>query len=98
MKATLIMALAASCVVLTAAPATAEDMRVEYSDLNLATKAGQKALDRRIDSAARNFCNYDAVVTGSRVKSSDATRCYREAKAEAKKQLAAIIENQRLGG
>lgn len=95
---TILMAMAASCVVLAAAPASAQDMRVEYSDLNLATKAGQKALDRRIDAAARNFCNYDAVVTGSRVKSSDATRCYREAKAEAKKQLAALVENQKLGG
>lgn len=92
-----LLAVAASCTVLVP-PVTAQDMRVEYSDLNVASKEGRKALDRRIDAAAREYCNYDTVMTGSRIKSPEATRCYREAKAEAKKQLAAIIDEKQLGG
>lgn len=92
-----LLAVAASCTLL-ATPVTAQNMRVEYSDLNLASKEGRKALDRRIDAAAREYCNYDSATTGSRVKSPEARRCYREAKAEAKKQLAAIIDQKQLGG
>lgn len=92
-----LLAVAASSILL-ATPVTAQDMRVEYADLDLSSKAGRKALDQRIDAAARKFCNYDSIVTGSRVKSSGATQCYREAKAEAKKQLATIIETKQLGG
>lgn len=94
---TIVMALAVSCTVL-AVPAAAQDMRVEYADLNLSSKEGRKALDRRIDAAARQYCNYDGIVTGSRLRSRDATRCYREAKSEAKKQVAAIVAEERLGG
>ena len=37
---------------------------VQYSDLNLATPEGQKALERRIDKAAKQVCGADEARTG----------------------------------
>lgn len=39
-----------------AAAATPQAMTVSYSDLNVATSSGQKALDTRIVHAARSVC------------------------------------------
>lgn len=84
-----------------AAPALAntnETMVIEYSDLNLGTAEGQEVLERRIDQAARDICGVDDVRTGTRIRSTDSKKCYREAKAGATKQFAAMIRDQRLGG
>lgn len=97
MKTTLI-ALAVTGAVLAGSPAAAEEMSVAYQDLNLATVQGQEALDRRIDSAARKVCGLDETITGTRLRSNAARRCYADAKAAAKKQLAGIVAEQQLGG
>ena len=97
MKTSLI-AIAAIGTLATAAPALAGGITIEYRDLNLATVEGQKALDYRIDKAARKACGYDRLNTGSRVVRADVKKCYAQAKKAAKRQMAAIVENESLGG
>ena len=98
MKAPLI-ALTAIATALTALPASAQSsMVVPYRDLNLNSAEGQQVLELRIDQAARKLCRYDEVRTGSRARSKESQVCYREAKAQAKKQFALVVEAQQLGG
>ncbi len=82
----------------TAAPALAEEMVVQYSDLNLGSADGQKVLKMRIDNAARNVCGLDQGNTGTRLRSSEAMKCYREAKAKASAQFAVLVDAERQGG
>ena len=94
-----LMAIAATAVLATALPATAqESMQIPYRDLNLSSVEGQQVLDRRIDQAARKLCRYDEVRTGTRTRSKEVKSCYRKAKAQAKKQFASVIEARQLGG
>jgi UrcA family protein len=79
------------------APAAAQDLVVRYDDLNLASPTGQKTLDRRIDAAARSFCGTDAQQTGSRINTG-AAKCFRDARAAAREQMAALIEKYSLKG
>jgi UrcA family protein len=87
-----------------AAPAFAQNVdrttvSVPYGDLNLATPAGQKALDRRVDKAVRTVCRVGRIEsTGTRIMSSDAIACLAQARAEAKQKVAAIIVNEQRGG
>lgn len=81
-----------------ATPALARDVTVKYDDLALSTPAGQRVLDQRIHAAARKACDADATATGTRIKNSDARRCMEEAKRQVKRQIAAVVEQQRLGG
>ncbi|OZA92064.1 UrcA family protein [Altererythrobacter sp. H2] len=104
MKAAL-LAFAGTLASLTAiAPAAAEvatrtnTTSVQYADLNLSHPEGQAALERRIDRAARKVCGLDQQRTGTRLVPLEDTRCYRQAKAEAKKQVAAAAAEQQLGG
>ena len=97
MKKSLI-ALSAIGMVFTATPAFAGGVEVEYRDLNLANAAGQQALERRIDRAAKEVCELNTVKTGSRLISADARQCYREAKKQAKRQLASNVDRKQLGG
>lgn len=84
------------------APAVAETIQqtmvVKYTDLNLASAKDQKILERRIDRAAKKICGLDRARTGTRLKSPKAQECYRTAKANATKQFAVLIEEQRIGG
>lgn len=80
-----------------ATPAFAESLSIPYQDLNLATAEGQKALDRRIDEAVRDFCGMEPN-TGSRISSTGSRRCYAETKKQVQTQFAAIVDRQRLGG
>ena len=73
-------------------------MVVEYADLNLASKQGQKALKARIDKAASQFCGMDEKITGSRIRKDMDMNCYHDARAAANEQLASLIEDKRLGG
>jgi UrcA family protein len=95
-----LIALAAAASALTALPVAAErnSISIAYRDLNLATPEGQAALDHRISKAARAMCGVDELSTGTRLRSGEAIACYREAKAQAKKQVAAAIAAQQLGG
>lgn len=93
-----IAAAAAAAVALAASPAAAEDVAIRYTDLNLATDAGQRVLEQRIEVAARRICGVDEQATGSRLRSRDAQRCYREAKTKATRQFAALVEEHAKGG
>jgi UrcA family protein len=95
-----ILALAAATL---AVPAIAADdagsaVSVRYNDLNLASKAGQEELDRRLERAARSVCGLDAIRTGTRLRSAEARRCYREARATLDKQFASLVSNDARGG
>ncbi len=103
MKATLIAALAAAGTLATttvAVPAAAQHMQVsiEHRDLNLSTPQGQSILDQRINKAARAVCAANQQTTGTRLRSREASECYRTAKAQAKTQVAAAIAAQQRGG
>ncbi|MBD3729831.1 MAG: UrcA family protein [Sphingomonadales bacterium] len=81
-----------------AGPAYAETMSIQYKDLNLATAKGQKILEARIDQAAREVCGANDLRTGTRVRSAAERACVADAKAKAKEQFAALIEDKQLGG
>jgi len=81
-----------------ATPAHADTLSIPYRDLDLSTAEGQKALDRRIDVAVREFCALDQQRTGTRIASNASRRCYAETKRQATRHFAAIIDEQRVGG
>jgi len=94
-KTALFAAAAAIATVATAAPALAKDVVVPYGDLDLATAKGQKTFASRIDRAARMACEFDV---NTRVRTPAERTCYREARATANTQMAALLKDQRLGG
>ena len=73
-----------------AVPAAASEVRfeIDYADLNLQSKEGQRALDRRIEHAARKACGFDKLATGSRIQSREARGCVVELTAKANRQFA----------
>ncbi len=93
---TLALAAALSTVSVTAF-ATAPSVEVKYADLDLTTPQGMAELDNRIDAAARRVCGLDDVVTGTKLPSSAAKRCYEQARQKVKEQVAAIVESKRRG-
>lgn len=97
MKPILCMA-AAIGLAIPAAPALAGDVTVKYHDLALSTPEGQRTLDRRIHAAARKVCDADAPRTGTRIIRDEALRCVDDVKRQVKRQVAAVIEQHRLGG
>ena len=91
MKTTL-ATVAALAFIASAAPAAAQDLpsvTVAYDDINLATPAGQKRLDRRIESAARVVCDYERHLTGTRIVNSETRMCLEKARASARADVAA---------
>lgn len=100
-KSTPIAAAALLGLALSATPGLAKDVEVRYADLNLATAEGQKTLERRIDRAAREACDYDQYATGTRLPSHAARSCYRKALDDVRTTMASKIEAARgsqLGG
>ncbi|AOL25042.1 UrcA family protein [Erythrobacter litoralis] len=83
---------------LAAGPAERNTMNVSLAGIDLDTPEGQEMLDRRIERAARDVCQFDRKRTGTRIQSQAATDCYEKAKASAKQQVAAYVEKQRRGG
>ncbi|WP_185960202.1 UrcA family protein [Erythrobacter insulae] len=88
---------------ITATPAFAaadnvKEQTIQIDDLNLETAAGQKTLDRRIDRVARSVCGVSDVRTGTRIRNSSVYSCVENARASAKRQVAAMIDEKRLGG
>lgn len=75
-----------------AAPAHAKDVTVRYADLNLTTVEGQKALDRRLDAAARDVCAYNQLVTGTLIREPEAVACYKKARAQSREHMAMAVE------
>ena len=76
----------------------AQTMQIEVADLDLSTAKGQKTLAKRIDRAAREVCSMGEQRTGSRINRSESRQCYRQAKAAATEQFAAVVEDARRGG
>ncbi len=89
---------AAMAAALVALPASAETAQIHYSDLNLASEAGHKAFERRVERAARKVCGMNVHRTGTRTATPSMRRCLADAKDSARQQLAAVIDQQRLGG
>lgn len=92
------IAAAAAALVLTgltfsvAAPAQAKDVTVSYADLNLTTVEGQKALNRRLDAAARNVCAYDELSTGTLIRDPEAVACYKKARIQSREHMAMAVD------
>ncbi|VWX53700.1 UrcA family protein [Novosphingobium sp. 9U] len=81
-----------------AAPAFANDVTVNYKDLDLSTAKGQSTLARRLDNAAKNACGLGGSTTGSRLGSPSAKACYKDAKTRSQATLATIIGEAQNGG
>lgn len=80
------------------APAERMTMSIATADLDLDTPAGQRTLDRRINAAARQVCRTISVRTGTRIVDAEATNCLAKARAEAKQQVASLMNAERRGG
>ena len=93
-----LIALAAISAIAAATPALAEEIRVSHHDLNLTTTDGQQTLDRRVDRAAKRVCGYNELRSGSRFVTPSMRSCFAKAKAGANSQVAAIVDDKRLGG
>jgi UrcA family protein len=79
------------------AQAVESSVAVRYSDLDLATPQGQRALERRIARAARSICGVDAETTGTRIASPEANDCYRQALRNVRERVASAIANGKRG-
>lgn len=84
-------------------PAAATEMErmtvtVSYADLNLASPEGQRALDQRLEKAARTVCRVNALTTGSRILNQEVHECLAKARADSKQQLAAVTAKQQNRG
>ena len=79
-------------------PALAESKQVGFNDLNLASIEGQETLERRINHAARQVCGYSELKTGTRVATPAMRSCFAKAKKSATAQMAAAVNERRLGG
>jgi len=68
----------AACTLAAAGTASAQTARIAYGDLDLATTAGARAFDARVEAAARSFCR-NAQRPSSRISGrSDCERAVRE--------------------
>ncbi|MFN3779499.1 MAG: UrcA family protein [Brevundimonas aurantiaca] len=70
--------------VLSASSALAQDVRIPFGDLDLASTAGAAAFDARVDQAAERLCR-DLVFTSSRITNRGV--CRAAVRAEALRQL-----------
>jgi len=97
MTAVAAAALFTSLTMSTVAFAETESTGVRFSDLDLATTAGQQQLDRRIDRAARSVCGIEDATTGTRIASRSAQKCYEQALRATRTQVAKAIEAKQAG-
>jgi len=94
-KLTLAAFAAAGFAAAISAPASAEQSdqtrvtAVRYSDLDLASESGQRAMQRRIELAAREVCGVDELATGTRIVSSSARTCYAQTLENLSREVAA---------
>jgi len=105
MKRTLASIAMATAVALAAMPASAETntaantaqfRTVSYADLNLTTAEGQATLQRRLDSAAWNVCQFDT--DGMLRTAQDHGSCYRAARKDVAIRVAEITADFQRGG
>jgi UrcA family protein len=90
---------AALGLVLAAAPALAETpqqrtVTFTTSGIDLATPAGQKELNWRIERAVRNVCDTQTADTNSRILSAEAKACIAKARSSAQRQVARIMASE----
>lgn len=74
--------------------AESQTVDVQFNDLDLATEDGRAELERRLDSAARDVCGMNDKRTGTRISDRESRKCFREARGQLDRQLAAIVERQ----
>ncbi len=75
-----------------------QSVAVKFADLDLGSAEGQQSLERRIDRAARQVCARDDVATGTRIRSSEADACYRQALRNVRTSVAQAVNGGRKGG
>ncbi|MBA3862935.1 MAG: hypothetical protein C0517_03210 [Erythrobacter sp.] len=73
-------------------------VKIEVADINLNTPEGQRALDRRIEAAARTVCQANSPATGTRIMTNDARACIAKARAEVRQHAAKLARDQQRGG
>lgn len=102
---TALFAAAAICTAgLFAAPAAfaqTKSTEVRFKDLDLASTQGQAQLQTRIETAARLVCRSERATTGTHLHSVVDRGCYKQALANVRERVAAVIEtadDTRLGG
>jgi UrcA family protein len=90
-RTTIASAAVCSAILMSVAPAQAEtaSLRVRYADLDLASKGGQAALDRRIEFAVRQICGPAEV--SDKVYRELVQPCQRAARDRAKMQVALVV-------
>ncbi len=84
-------------------PALADEIapmavKVSADGLDLSTAKGQKALNHRIEKAARTVCRITSPSTGSRIMSQEAKSCLDKARSDARVKVAVMTEAQQRGG
>ncbi|MEM7689497.1 MAG: UrcA family protein [Pseudomonadota bacterium] len=70
---------------------------VTAKGLDLNTVEGQKMLEQRVEIAARRVCDYNGRPTATRLRKEERA-CLAQARANARQQVAALIEDHRRGG
>ncbi len=73
-------------------------VKIEVADINLSTPEGQRALDRRIEAAARTVCQANSPQTGTRIVNNSARACIAKARAEVRQHAANLARDQQRGG
>ncbi len=95
----ILIAAAALATLGTALPVAAQEtISVSWRDLNLASPEGQRALDFRINRAARQVCGLDDAETGTRIREPVKKECYRQARLKARNDVARLRSTEQLGG
>lgn len=79
-------------------PVAAKDFVVQHDDLDLASAAGQKTLEKRIDAQAREFCGEERPIVGTRIKPRGASECFRSARQAAREQMGELVARAQKGG
>lgn len=94
-----LLLLVATTAALAASPALAETApreRVSYADLNIATLEGQAELQKRLDSASRRVCRFDA--DGQLRTADQENACYRVSRRTAAAHMAQVVSVENRGG
>jgi UrcA family protein len=98
MLKTITCGIALAATALAAAPAAADSRVVRYDDLNLASEAGMKKLEQRINSAARAVCGSGHDYRQSLALQAGTKKCIAEARSRAFSDFAARTNDGARGG
>lgn len=87
----------AAAMMMVPASAFASTVELKYDDLDLSTPQGMAQLDKRVDRAAKQVCTSHQITTGSIRSTNVDQKCYKEALAKLKDQLAALSAQKQQG-